>query len=324
MPCDPPIRRRWPRSEKPEREPFAARDNPGEQAIYAKDQQLEKRLRRWAARNDRRSSLFAPGAWLFVVAAVVTAIGLGLQTAGIPDGWWGERDDKKMLDYVVAIAGAVGTILSAVLASAYARLRDARGVDRRLEELARSIAREVSARSGLATDHLSVHVWQVRDPRVWGCPHWCRWSPRVPHLFRRAAFVPERREHEAIAFMEGKGVVGRCWERRREVVEDMGELLEFVAANPDADAYYQQFDYDRRYRLSFANLWNTRHFWAIWAYPIFLGPPGAKAFGGCVSVDFQCPGHLDDLRHLADNRTQELDSLLADCAALLRGEAPAA
>jgi hypothetical protein len=132
--------------------------------------------------------------------------------------------------------------------------------------------------------------------------------------------VTERREHEAIAFMEGVGVVGRCWARKREVVEDLSPIL---AAATDAKSYYESFGYEQRYRLSFDQLWNTRHFWAIWAYPIFLGPPGGKSFGGCVSVDVRCPGKAGRLRIVADNRSQELHSLLADCAALLRDETPA-
>jgi hypothetical protein len=322
MPCDPKIQRRWPPSARPERQSFAADDEVGK-AQYATDEKREKRLRRWAAREDLRRRAFKPGAWVFVVAATATAVGLGLQVANVPDGWWGNRNAKTALDYAVAVAGAAATMLSGLLAFAYAQLRHARLVDRRLEELARSIAREVAVASSLPADHLSVHAWQLRDPRVWLFPRWFPRRPHARHLVRRAAFVPERREHEAIAFMEGMGVVGRCWERRRDIVEDLGDILNFVAANPSAEAYYREFDYDARYRLSFANLWNTRHFWAIWAYPIFLGPPPAKSFGGCVSVDFQCPGHADELRRLADNRTQELDSLLADCGALLRGEAPA-
>jgi hypothetical protein len=221
------------------------------------------------------------------------------------------------LDYVVAFVAALAVVLTAVLTAAYARLLEARSVDRRLEELAKSIAREVCRRTRFSSENVGVHIWELHDPRVWLIPRWMH-RRHARHLGRRAAFIPERREHEAIAFMEGKGVVGRCWERRREVIEDLGVM----ASVPDARTYYRNFGYRERYRLSFAQLWSTRHFWTIWAYPIFVGPPGAKDFGGAVTIDYQRPGGADELRRLADNRTQELDSLLADCAALLRGESP--
>jgi hypothetical protein len=315
-PCDLNVTRSWPTTHESEEQEFQADDDRDK---YRRDRRLERRLRRWAARSDWRHRALRPGAWVFVGAAATETVGLGLQAADVPDSWWGDAGRETALDYVVAIVAAVAVVLTALLAAAYARLIEARKVDRRLEELARSVAREVCSRTKFSPDHVSVHVWELRDPRVWLIPRWVpkRWHAR--HLVRRAAFVPERREHEAIAFREGVGVVGRCWARRREVVEDLGEVM---AKASDAATYYRELGYHRRYKLSFANLWNTRHFWAIWAYPIFVGPPGAKEFGGAVSVDYQCPNGAQALRQLADNRTHELDSLLADCAALLRGESP--
>jgi hypothetical protein len=315
-PCKPPIERPWPVSGVDESQTFTSDD---ERQLYRADKKREKRLRCWTARDEWRRRLVEPGAWLFVIAATLLVVLLGLQTANIPDHWWGQQDKHKTLDYVVAVAGALGGVLSAVLAAAYARLRHARYVDRRLEELAKSIARQVRDMARISTDHISVHIWQVRDPRVWGIPHWVPKRPHARHLSRRAAFITERREHESFAFMKGVGVIGRCWERRREIVEDLSHVL---AVADDAKTYYDTLNYRQRYRLSYAALWNTRHFWAIWAYPLFLGPPGARPFGGVVSVDIQCPGHADALRKVADNRTQELDSLLADCAALLRDDTP--
>jgi hypothetical protein len=310
------IPRSWPVSSEPENQQFQSDEDRYE---YLRDKKREDRLRRWAARSDWRRRALRPGAWVFVVAAATEAVGLGLQAAEVPDSWWGDDGNQQPLDHVVAIVAAIAVVLTAVLAAAYGRLLEARKVDRRLEELAKAIAREVCRQTDFRTDNLGVHVWELHDPRVWLIPRWIPHRPHARHLGRRAAFIPERREHEAIAFMEGVGVVGRCWERRREVIEDLGEMLTTVR---DAAAYYSEFGYRERYRLSFAHLWNTRHFWTIWAYPIFVGPPGAKDFGGAVTVDYQRPGGAEKLQRLADNRTQELDSLLADCAALLRGESP--
>lgn len=317
--CDPPIPpRQWPPSGESEKQSFTSDE---ERKRYEIDEKQKARLRRWAARSDFRRRALRPGAVVFAAVAAVDAAGLGLQAADVPDDWWGEEGENTSLDYIVALVAALGILAAAVLAESYRRLLVDRVVDRRLEELARSIAREVRNLSGVSTDIISVHIWELIDPRVYLIPRWLPRRPHARHLARRAAFVPERREHESIAFMEGFGVVGRCWQRKREVVEDLSVILENA---PDATSYYARFGYEQRYRLNYANLWNTRHFWAIWAYPIFVGPPAGKDFGGCVSVDFQCPDHADKLRSVADNRSQELDSLLADCAALLRGDAVAA
>jgi len=250
-----------------------------------------------------------------VVAAAET-IALGLQVADLPtsDFWSG----SPLAGNAVAAVAIISVLLLAVVAEAYARVVKERQGDRRLEELARSIARLVSRETTASGDQIGVHIWQVRDPRLWLIPRWMPYRQKSEFLIRRAAFVPERREHEAIAFLPGYGVVGRCWLRRREILADLHSI---AARATDAPSFYRHLDYEERYRLTFAHVWNTRHFFSIWAYPLFKGPPGAFTFSGSVSVDIQCPGHLDDLRRMADNRSAELNSLLADCASVLRAEA---
>lgn len=376
--CEPLVSRKWSSSTTSEiQRPYLSKED---EALYRAQEKLEKRLRRWAGRDAWRRRLVRPGAWIFAAIAVVGTVAAGLQFADFPATWWGEENPTPV-DRAVTVIGALAIVAAGVLATAYARVVEGRARDRRLEELARSIAREVRNLSNVDADLISVHVWQLRDPRLWLVPRFLRNRPHflskrhssskqssesfaeqrpegeeepnapsseqprdekeqppkegpardsaspalsrwsAPHLVRRAAHVPERTEHEGFVFTPGVGVVGRCWDRRREVVEDLTDILKDAT---DAATYYRRWSYEERYRLSFANVWNTRQFWAIWAYPIFVGAAGAEYFGGCVSVDIQCPGRAAKLREVADNRSPELDSLLRDCAALLRREVPVA
>jgi hypothetical protein len=233
--CSQRRKRPWPASDAIEGQARFVSD--ADKHLLAAHEKQAKRLKRWAVRENWRRKLLAPGAWIFVAAASVELMLLGLQAVNIPDHWWGQHGEHTFLNYVVAAVGAIGVLLSAVLAHAYARLRQARQHDRRLEELARSIARQVRDVGDIGIDELSVHIWQLREPRVWCWPQRFPLGPHAPHLARRAAFVTERREHEAIAFMEGVGVVGRCWARKREVVEDLSPIL---AAATDAKNYYER------------------------------------------------------------------------------------
>lgn len=308
------VTRHWPASDHDESQPrYLSADD---RETYEADKKIERRLRKWASRDAWRRRFFRPGARLFGVVAVVETVALSLQVAGLPkDTFWAT---DSLASHIVAAVAIAGVLLLAVVAEAYARVVRERQGDRRLEELARSIARLVSSRTKVKPDHISVHIWQVRDPRLWLVPRWVPYRRSATFLIRRAAFVPERREHEAIAFLPGYGVVGRCWLRRREILADLNSIARLAT---DAASFYGKLSYEERYRLTFAHVWNTRHFFSIWAYPLFKGPPGAFVFAGAVSVDIQRPGHVDDLRRVADNRSAELNSLLADCASVLRAEA---
>jgi hypothetical protein len=275
---------------------------------FETDRQLEKWLRAWARRRAVLRRWLSPTSRLFVGIAVLGAFSLALQQFDLPtSGFWESKGGQAVLGLV----GIIGLLAAAITTEAYRDLTVRRRGDARLQDMCRSIARVVQAESKIDLEDISVHVWAARLPKRWTI------GPRIPHLDRRAAHIPERREHEAFAFIRGRGVVGRCWLRRREVVIDLEELQRKA---PDAGTFYGALGYEERLRMSFAQLWNTRQFTAIWAYPLFAGPAGAPEFAGCVSVDLHCPGSAAELRALADNRTLELSSLLADCAGVLREE----
>lgn len=244
-----------------------------------------------------------------MLVAVLTGAAAALQEGEVPsrsfweDGW---------PHLAITVVSVLSLLLSAVLVEEYRRLRLRRDSDNRLHDLARSVARNVAESLPIDIDDISVHVWRVRSVRKM-----LPFRPRLAYLERQAAFIPERREHEEFAWLLGRGVVGRCWQRRREVIVDLDE--EIYAHATDAATFYS-LSYENRLRMTFAQVRNTRHFKAVWAYPLFVGPVAAPSFAGCVSVDVRISGRAAALRYLADHRSHDLNSLLADCAAALRAE----
>ncbi|MFZ1924786.1 MAG: nucleoside 2-deoxyribosyltransferase [Solirubrobacteraceae bacterium] len=289
-----------------------------------------RRLSGWSRRAVWVRNLALPGALLFGLVAAVEAALLVAQANNFPKrstwsphsiGWWSFN--------TVAV---VTLMLTSLLAWRLSRSLSDRREELILQQHCRSLWRYLTEVPKLPAEHLGVHVWSLRDPRVWFVPHWLTslmmgdsraeptgWRsflPRTPFLARRAAFTNERRVHPSMAFTRDKGVIGRCWRLEREIVENLQPLREVVTAQD----FYEKFSYDERYGLSWRQWWNTRHFCAIWVYPIYDGPVSARRFAGCVSVDLTCSGRFDLLERLATERNAELDSLLWDFVAVLRGD----
>lgn len=300
--------------------------DPNEPPAHARQR---RRLAAWSRRVEIRRRLARPGALLFSLVAALEAISLSMQVADIPNdhfwhshsaGWWAFN-----------LVGLVSFVLTVVLAAALAGSLADRREELVLQQHCRSLARYCEATARFPPDHLGVHVWSLRDPRIWLLPRWLTdrllgsepptggWRsfvPRAPFLDRRAAYTSERRVHPPFTFTRDKGVIGRCWRLGREILEDM-EVLRTVGT---AKEFYAGFPYDVRFGLSWRQWWNSRHFSVIWAYPLFAGPRAARRFAGCVSLDLKCDGQFAALEQLALNKTPELESLLWDCAAVLRGD----
>ncbi len=288
-----------------------------------------RRLSAWSRRASWVRRLALPGTIVFgIVAALETAV-LVAQAADFPDkaawaghhvGWW-----------IVNVVGVLTLILTALLAWRLGGSLTDRREELILQQHCRSLWRYLNDERQLPAEDLGVHVWSVKDPRIWFIPHWITnrllppadeprgWRdfvPRAPFLQRRAAFTSERRVHPAMTFTRDKGVIGRCWRLKREIVEN----LEPLRTASTASEFYEQFSYDKRYGLDWRHWWNTRHFSAIWVYPVYAGPVGARRFAGCISVDLKCAGQFSVLESIADAKDDALDSLLWDLAAVLRGD----
>lgn len=288
-----------------------------------------RRLAAWSRRAELRRQIARPGAIVFALVAAAQAVGLSMQVAKLPDETFWRPHGPAWWTFNVAVL--VSFLLTVVLAGTLARSLADRREDLVLQQHCRSLARYCARATGLEIDHLGVHVWSVRDPRVWLLPRWLTdcligsepcptgWRarvPRAPFLDRRAAYTSERRVHPTFTFTRDKGVIGRCWRLERELVED----LEVLRVAGTAAEFYERFPYDVRYGLSWRQWWNSRHFSTIWAYPLFAGPKAARHFAGCVSVDLKCDGQFEALTRLSSDKSPELDSMLWDCAAVLRGD----
>jgi hypothetical protein len=288
-----------------------------------------RRLSRWSRRTSWVRRLALPGTLFFgLIAASETAV-LAAQAANFPEmstwashhvGWW-------IFNIVAVLTLVLTSLLAWRLGGSLAERRE----ELILQQHCRSLWRYLNDAKELPAEDLGVHVWSVQDPRVWFIPHWITslinaptlepdgWRgfvPRAPFLQRRAAFTSERRVHPAMTFTRDKGVIGRCWRLEREIVEN----LEPLRAAETAAEFYRLFPYDKRYGLDWRHWWNTRHFCAIWVYPVYAGPVGARRFAGCISVDLKHPGMFSTLESIAENKDDALDSLLWDLAAVLRGD----
>jgi hypothetical protein len=274
--------------------------------------------------------LAQPGTLLFgfiaaVEAALVVAAAADFPTKSI----WSAHHAAWWAFNVVSV---ITLILTALLAWRLGQSLSDRREELILQQHCRSLWRYLTDELKLPSEHLGVHVWSMKDPRIWYLPHWLTsrllgdvraepegWRsfiPRAPFLQRRAVFTNERRVHPPMTFTRDKGVIGRAWRLEREIVVN----LEPLRACRTASEYYGRFKYEERYGLSWRQWWNTRHFCSIWVFPIFTGPVGARRFAGCVSVDINCKNYAPKLEKISEKKNATLDSLLWDFVAVIRGD----
>jgi hypothetical protein len=153
-------------------------------------------------------------------------------------------------------------------------------------------------------DDVGVHIWRVAG------------RGRSQHLQLVTAFFWERKIAPSITWRKEKGVLGACWTDEAEQVRDV--TSEHVSKDqweklPDAE----------KHCLTWSEVHRTRHFHAIWAMPLFSPTGCGNRFRGCISVDVATPGTAEKLKAITDNKSAELEALIASCQIALSGDVAA-
>jgi hypothetical protein len=158
------------------------------------------------------------------------------------------------------------------------------------------LAQYVLENSTIGPGGLGVHVWEVSG----------RWPFR--HLARRRAYWPEdsRLAVAPIIWRKGKGVIGTAWKADQETFADLDG---WAAITRDT---FEALPRGDRYGMRWSEVWHTRRFRAIAAFPLHGGPSAAPRVIGCVSVDVTEPGKGDELKIVCTTGTA-VQSILALC-----------
>jgi hypothetical protein len=152
-------------------------------------------------------------------------------------------------------------------------------------------------------DEIGVHIWTVRG-----------WIG-IRTLERRAQFVVRRRRTSPIVWRKGKGAIGICWARNTPILANVQQLEERAPSETEFCALPRE----ERFGLTWAEFTETRHYRAVLAVPLRVGPAGAPRLRGVISVDVLVDdnaGRLDTLL-----RTSEFVDILSVCEDVLNATA---
>jgi hypothetical protein len=173
-----------------------------------------------------------------------------------------------------------------------------------LDDACRRIAAHVHKRCpSIPLTDLGVHVWTIKGP----------WFAR--RVERSATFLLRDRRRSAVAWTEGKGVFGLCWERKVPVIVDLDATLYAKAPN---EAAFRALPAEERLGLEWHELERTRQYKTIYAAPLFDRSPTKPAIRGIVAVDILASAHYDELV-AATEGDNEFNSILGICEGALIG-----
>jgi hypothetical protein len=254
----------------------------------------------WVKLREGAASLRSPGSTVLGFVVVLYAVAVVGKAEDVPSGAW---DAGKPLGVVLLILAAVSTVGYWFVTVSYGRsLRNSED-DRLLTSTCHEIAYLVANALGTGPREVGAHVWTVGGPRF------------ARHLRRRATVRPVGHRKLPIIWLRGKGAIGHCWATQETFVADLDDLAQL---GPD-EATFCALDPETRLRLTWHEWQISDYYRAIWATPLHVGPEGAPALGGCVSVDVRQPNRAHDLERIMKERADDLRPFLEICQRVLSG-----
>jgi hypothetical protein len=158
--------------------------------------------------------------------------------------------------------------------------------ERSYREILTSTLVAVVDASGADWTRTAVQVFLVRRHLRWKSPFLVEQQDRIARV--KLSFSPPP---SGIRWTRGKGVIGRCWEARDNIIEDLrvrfGPYIDYTREQWDA------LDGRDRFGLDFEEFQRTRTWYGIVGAAPILDPKGR--FLGCVSLDTPqtCPDVVD-------------------------------
>ncbi len=226
-----------------------------------------------------------------VLVALVT-LGLALKALEVPSKEAWVPDGHGTI--AVAVLGVIATVAS-WLASQTKRRSER---DAKLYEACVQIAAQIDELCpDVPLKDVGIHVWLVRG------------HGKRQRLERGPQFVLRNRPKSGIRFTPGKGVVGRAWIEKADVLLDLErEVHPYAGAREN----YARLPADVRLGMEWDEYRRTMHHQAIWASALV---DDGKVLG-VVSVDISAPVAFDQLVAAVGN--QHIRTVLASCQDALR------
>jgi hypothetical protein len=285
------------RQSRPIRAPRASSSGSG-RGSGARERVNEFLIRRVVNAKARLTRLLKPGSVVVLVAVTLTGAGAVLKEVDVPsESFWKAKQPAGIALAVVAALSYLGYCLVVV---GYRRSLKRSDQDTRLYTTCRDVAGLVERETTLDRDSIGVHVWTIRG------------FPGLRRLERRATFVLVDRTQTAITWRKGKGVLGQCWERDDWILAD----LERMASAKTEQEFYAIPRADRFF-FTWHEASATQHYKAALAWPLHGGPENARRVVGCLSLDVQVDGAVDELDKVWTTKRPELDAHRAVCEAIL-------
>lgn len=236
-----------------------------------KGRTLARRIAAVVARFGRPGAI---GLWL-VAAGGVAYLVLGFaELLGVPDRktWDSDASVARSLLFLVAIS-LIGSA-SARIRVLEDRARDLRRViageraQRVVEDGCRFMLSEVHQRTKLPPVQLGVSVWRAGTD---------------DGLVRVGRFRLASRQSSGVAWVKGKGAIGRCWLDNDTVVADLTPLRDASVT----EGTFAELPDETSLGMLWTDFRRTSHYTAVWAQPL---RSSSGQWIGCLSVDSEAPG----------------------------------
>ena len=242
--------------------------------------------------------LLKPGSVVALVAVTLTGIGAVLKEVDVPSAsFW---KSKELPGIALAAVAAISYLCYCLVILGYRRILKHSDENARLYATCRDVAALVERETELERELIGVHVWTVRGVRG------------LQRLERRATFLPVDRPRTAITWRRGKGVLGQCWLREEWILADLEEM-----SRAESEGEFYAIPREDRFLFTWHEAKATQHYKAVLAWPLHGGPENAKRVIGCLSVDVQADGAVEELDRVWTSNRQDLDAHRAVCEAIL-------
>jgi hypothetical protein len=223
-----------------------------------------------------------PGSLIVLGLVTLTGVGVVMREVAVPsESFWATRSFAGVTLAIVAALTYIGNLFVVV---GYRHTLKSREQDTRLYAVIRDVVALVESETSLDRASIGVHVWTIRG------------LPGIRRLERRATFLWVNRPPSPITWRKGKGVLGQVWQRD-----------DWILAN-----------LDERFNFTWHDARATQHYKAVIVWPLRGGPENAPKVVGCLSVDVQHAGAMDELEALWEKRRADLLAHIAVCELILR------
>lgn len=212
------------------------------------------------------------------VIVAIASLAITLQGLNVPEKFWDDHGYALVISIIVVFFFGVVTPFETL---------QGRSLEKEREQAWKnglSALDDANRDSGIDLRELAVHVWLIKRTIK---------HPISGRLGRPISIrIGHQGANRSVPFGQGKGVVGRCWQRNDEVELDVRSTYAGIGSQADWDHQTQLLGDDFTWGLTYDEYTRTEHLAAIIAIPL---DSVSGRFIGCVSADCTT-GDLPTLR----------------------------